>query len=202
MKRRLRLAANDATNIRAPRARPAASPPGLHREAVCRFRRMRTGRRRRTPRGCSASASVGSVVTRPTRSSGTLSDLASGDAATPAAHNTVCAAIASPPTTTPSSSICDDGFPADHFNAQFLAATGAPARAAFREKVPRTSGPPSTNRIRADSGRMLRKSCGSDCRAISASAPASSTPVGPAPTITNVRSRRRLSASGSRSAAS
>ncbi len=44
--------------------------------------------------------------------------------------------------------------------------------------------------IRADSGRMLRKSFRSDCRAISASAPASSTPVGPPPTITNVRNRR------------
>ena len=35
--------------------------------------------------------------------------------------------------------------------------------------------------MRADSGRMFLKSCRSDCRAISASAPASSTPVGAAP---------------------
>ena len=37
---------------------------------------------------------------------------------------------------------------------------------------------------------MRRKSWRSDCRAISASAPASSTPVGPAPTMTNVSRRR------------
>ena len=56
--------------------------------------------------------------------------------------------------------------------------------------------------MRADSGRMRRKSCRSDWRAISASAPASSTPVGPPPTMTKVSSRRCLSGSVSRSAAS
>ncbi len=46
--------------------------------------------------------SVGSASTRPTRSSGTPSDFASGDAATPAAHSTVEAGMCSSPACTPS----------------------------------------------------------------------------------------------------
>ena len=72
----------------------------------------------------------------------------------------------------------------------------APPRAAARETAPSTYGLPSTSTMRADSGRMLRKSWRSDCRAISASAPASSTPVGPPPTITKVSSRRCASGIG------
>ena len=49
---------------------------------------------------------------------------------------------------------------------------------------------------------MDRNSSRSVWRAISASAPAISTPVGPPPTITNVSSRRRSSGSGVRSATS
>ena len=52
----------------------------------------------------------------------------------------------------------------------------------------------------ASAGLMLRKSCRSVSLAISPSAPASSTPVGPAPTITNVSQARRSAASVSRSA--
>ena len=73
---------------------------------------------------------------------------------------------------------------------------GDPGNAASR------FGLPSMTTIRADSGWMLRKSCRSDCRAISASAPASSTPVAPPPTITKVRKRRCRAGSLSRSAAS
>ena len=47
----------------------------------------------------------GSTWTRPARSSGTPSDRASGDAATPAAQITVRAAIRSRPMPTPSASI-------------------------------------------------------------------------------------------------
>ena len=49
-------------------------------------------------------------------------------------------------------------------------------------------------RIRAELGSKCRKSRASDCREISASAPASSTPVGPPPTTTNVSSAFRRSA--------
>ena len=78
-------------------------------------------------------------------------------------------------------------------------------RAASRKRsgnAPSTCGLPSISTMRADSGRMFRKSCFSDCRAISASAPASSTPVGPPPTMTNVSRRRWTAGSVSRSAAS
>ena len=48
--------------------------------------------------------------------------------------------------------------------------------------------PPSTSRILADVGSMERKSFLSVSREISATAPASSTPVGPPPIMTKVRS--------------
>ena len=57
-------------------------------------------------------------------------------------------------------------------------AIAARPRASGSGNAPSTCGPPSTSTMRADSGRMLRKSCRSVWRAISASAPASSTPVG------------------------
>ena len=60
----------------------------------------------------------------------------------------------------------------------------------------------STRRIRASAGRIERKSLRSVSFAISPRAPASSTPVGPPPTSTNVIHARRTSASASRSAAS
>jgi hypothetical protein len=49
---------------------------------------------------------------------------------------------------------------------------------------------------------MLRKSAGKVVRASSAIVPASSTPVGPAPTMTKVKSAARLRSSVSRSARS
>ena len=60
----------------------------------------------------------------------------------------------------------------------------------------------STRSIRASWGRIDRKSDRRVSFAISPSAPASSTPVGPPPTITNVIHARRRSGSASRSAAS
>jgi hypothetical protein len=54
--------------------------------------------------------------------------------------------------------------------------------------------------ICASDGLMRRNSWRMLCRAISAIAPAISTPVGPPPTITKVSSDRRRSASVSRSA--
>ena len=56
--------------------------------------------------------------------------------------------------------------------------------------------------MRAELGSKCRKSLASDCREISASAPAISTPVGPPPIMTNVSSRSRRTGSVSRSARS
>ena len=64
------------------------------------------------------------------------------------------------------------------------------------EKDPRTRGARSTSTIRADAGSMRRNSDRSVLRTRMAIAPAISTPVGPAPTRTNVsRSRWRLGSS-------
>jgi hypothetical protein len=65
-----------------------------------------------------------------------------------------------------------------------------------------TRGAPSSRMICASSGCMERKSFFSVCRAISAIAPEGSTPVGPAPTITNVSQERRCAGSQMRSATS
>src|SRR5437016_6286416 len=65
-----------------------------------------------------------------------------------------------------------------------------------------TRGAPSTRRIRASSGWIERKSFLKVSRAISPIAPASSTPVGPAPTMTNVNQSRRRAGSERRSATS
>ena len=62
-------------------------------------------------------------------------------------------------------------------------------------------GPASTRITRAELGSMRRNSRARVWRAISAKAPAISTPVGPPPTTTKVRQARRAWASGSRSAA-
>ena len=56
--------------------------------------------------------------------------------------------------------------------------------------------------MRASAGFMQRKSCARASRASSTSAPASSMPVGPPPTITKVSRARRRAGSVSRSAAS
>ena len=53
----------------------------------------------------------GSTFTRPTRSSGTPSDRAIGDGATPAAQMTVRERIRRPPATTPSASTAVTGVP-------------------------------------------------------------------------------------------
>ena len=59
-------------------------------------------------------------------------------------------------------------------------------------KAGSTRGPASTRTIVASRGSMARKSLTSTVRAMSASAPASSTPVGPPPTITKVMSGSAL----------
>ena len=64
-------------------------------------------------------------------------------------------------------------------------------RKGFPGNAVSTRGNASSNRIRDSSGWMERKSWRRESLAISANAPASSTPVGPAPTITKVSQRRR-----------
>ena len=113
----------------------------------------------------------------------------SGDALTPAAHSTVPASMLSrrPPTRPwrrwplPARSCA----PARRDAAAPLRRT----HAAPRGNASRMSAPPSSRMIRARCGWIDRNSCASVCRAISASAPASSTPVGPPPTTTNVSHR-------------
>ncbi len=66
----------------------------------------------------------------------------------------------------------------------------------------RIVGPASSSSTRASAGSMCRKFRRSERRDSSASCPASSTPVGPAPTTTNVSQRRRATGSLSCSAIS
>ena len=72
----------------------------------------------------------------------------------------------------------------------------------FSSSVGRMRGPASTSTMRASRGSMCAEVGASAWREISAIAPASSTPVGPPPTIAKVSRSRRAAASGSRSAAS
>ncbi len=66
----------------------------------------------------------------------------------------------------------------------------------------RSRGPACTKMIRAVAGSKLRKPFAMPTRASSAMAPASSTPVGPPPTTTKLRSRCRSSSLGAISARS
>ena len=132
----------------------------------------------------------GSTKTRPARSSGTPSVWASGEAATPAAQRTVRAWIRSGPIQTPSASIPVTWTPVQTATPSVSSCLRA---AADRSSVyaPRTRGLASTRITRAEAVLMWRKSCARVCRVTSASVPASSTPVGPAPTITKVIQARR-----------
>ena len=126
----------------------------------------------------------------------------SGDAATPAAHRTVSDAIVVDPdrARVPATRRSRSSWSAPRRRA--APDRAARPRAGLRE---RRSG--STARLRAagssrEPGSKCRKSRASDCREISASAPAISTPVGPPPITTNVSSARPLRGSLSRSARS
>ena len=80
-----------------------------------------------------------------------------------------------------------------HFDAKPLEIAAARPRAAAPETSRAPTGPPRAAGSAPRSGSKCRKSRASDCREISASAPASSTPVGPPPTTTNVSSACRRS---------
>ena len=134
---------------------------------------------------------------------GTRATLASGEAATPAAQTTVRAAIRSSPTSRPPSSIPVARLLEPDLDAQRLE---LPLRPTPRGPPGRSAGP--AGRLRAGGSGPGPGRCGGSrgpgsCRATSASVPASSTPVGPAPMITKVRQRAGVaSGSGSRSATS
>ena len=144
-------------------------------------------------------------MTRPARSSAAPSALPKGEAATPAAHITVrasmrvvllCSIVATPfsstpvtrapvRTSTPSFSSC---------TCAFADSSGGNAGS--------TRSPPSSNNTRAARESKRRNSPASVWRAISASVPASSTPVAPAPITAKVSHARRGSSPVSRSACS
>ena len=159
--------------------------------------------------GCPGSVRSASTVTRPARSSSAPLRSARRDArldaVTPAAQITLCEAIRSasplPSMVTPSSSM-----PTTVWPVTTLTPIRCSERAAFAEseggKVVSTRSAASTSRIRAVRGSTARKSLRKVSRASSAICPAISTPVGPAPTTTNVSHAARRSASSSVSAAS
>ncbi len=150
------------------------------------------------------------TVNRPARStSDPISDAsaaASGDAATPAAQMTVCAPTSSAsslserivteaePTST---TVC----PTSGVTPSFSSARSALCESEGGKPV-RMRSAVSTRSTRALRVSTWRKSRRRLSRASSAICPAISTPVGPPPTTTNVSQLRRLSSSGSTSAAS
>ena len=110
----------------------------------------------------------------------------SSEASFPAAHKTVAAWIRSSPKSTPWAStfvttedvqICTPSF--SKSRAAWLAS--------FSENIGKIRGPASTRITRVSRGLIRRKSLAKVNRLISPMAPANSTPVGPPPTITNVR---------------
>ena len=127
-------------------------------------------------------------------------------ACTPAAQSTVRAGMRSSrpsscATITPCSSMPVTFVPVETVTPSRSSCFAA-ERDSFSGYVGRTTSSASINRIRESGGWILRKSLRSVSLAISPSAPASSTPVGPPPTTTNVIHSCRTSGSASRSAAS
>ena len=114
----------------------------------------------------------------------------SGEARTPAAQKTFSESIRSAPIAAPRSSICVT---------RVSRRTSTPIRVrSFSARADRSSGNPGSRRSSASTRitrvvdvSIRRKSLRITLREISANAPASSTPVGPPPTMTNVSSARR-----------
>ena len=160
---------------------PAAWPPAPRRAAASRPSPKRRQVADHEHLGVAGQGEVRLTSTRPARSSGTPSVLPQrrgGDAGGP--QHVARADRARRPPRRPSA--------LDRRSRPRRSAPprpGARARAARWPRGPRgsaasTRGPPSTSRTRACAGSMRRKSRTSAWRAISAIAPASSTPVGPA----------------------
>ncbi len=139
------------------------------------------------------------TITRPARSHSNSLFLPSSEASVPAAHKTVDAQMRSFETSTP-----------DSFTPVTLASVHVCTPSASRSRIARLAnpsenigkilGPASIKIIRACFGSMCLKSFASVNRLISPRAPANSTPVGPAPTTTNVKCCRRWTESSVSSA--
>ncbi len=137
------------------------------------------------------------TTTRPVRSSSTAapeepSDRVSGLGRTPAAQTTTEHAICSLPRNTRSAGTPSTGSVCSSPVTRAPVRTSTPRSwscATARSdssggKDGRILGPASSKQMRADEGSIPRKSCLNTCFASSASAPASSTPVGPPPMTT------------------
>src|SRR6516164_2757059 len=130
----------------------------------------------------------GSTSARPARSVVVPSIFGIGDAATPAVHSTVALGIRLPPATTPSASTVSTFAPVKTFTPSFVSRR-VTLRDSDSAKVGSTRLPASSRMILACAGSMWRKLPRSVTFTICARDAASSTPVGPAPTSTNVIGR-------------
>ena len=138
--------------------------------------------------------SSGPTLMRPALSVSTPSHVAAGEAATPAAHNTVRASIRSPLTSTPLASMSST-LPPTRTSTPSASNERRAITDNFSSNVGSTRGPDCTSTTRACAGSKLRNSASMPKRASSAIAPASSTPVGPPPTIRKVSSALRSTGS-------
>ncbi len=159
--------------------------------------------------GCPGSDKSGLTITRPARSSSTPVRCAKtcpiAEAFTPAAQRIVRAAMCS--IVSPCFNVTSESAMSVTIAWVRTITPSLPsAAAAFADSSGgyggNTRSMPSSSRIVLLVVSIARKSSFSTFPASSAIAPANSTPVGPPPTITNVIQARRLSKSGSRSAAS
>ena len=160
--------------------------------------------------GCPGTVRSGSTSSLPAPSTppseASASKRASGDACTPAAQTITQAGIVSS-VPSASSTVTD---PSSTSRTRRPSSTETPSRSSARcaladsrgGNVPSTRSEASISRMRASRGSIARNSRLSVRRAISAICPAISTPVGPAPTTTNVNHRSRRATTCSVSAAS
>ena len=144
-----------------------------------------------------------STNTRPIRSTGTVRPRRRpmGDAVLPAAQKTVRATIRSSPMHTACGST-DVTIVLDRTSTPSSRRSRSACAARSSANVGRMRGPPSSRMTRAVAVSMRRKSPRKLWRAIVGNIPANSTPVGPPPTITNVRYAARSASSVAFSASS
>ena len=180
-----------------PRVGRPGSPPARRRAPACRRAGgPRRGRRsRRSPGGRARSGRARPARARPDRAA-RRATCASGDAATPARpqHR---------PRGDPLGSRrarrrrrCGHPRAGPHLDAEPLELTPGRRRERLGRRWQHAAAPPRAGSRARCSGSMWRKSAARVWRAISASAPASSTPVGPPPTIDEGEQRRRRAAIG------
>src|SRR6516164_6366562 len=135
--------------------------------------------------GASTTFRNGSTSARPARSVLVPSIFGIGEAATPAVHSTVALGILFPPATTPCSSTVSTLTPVITFTPSFVSRR-VTLRDSGSAKVGRTRLPASSRIMVLFEGSMRWKLPRSVTFTRSANDPASSTPLGPAPTSTNV----------------